>query len=546
MAATYEELLLKSRELHASGDIEGAKRLAKIAISRRGTTQPQPEQPAQSQPSPMMATPMPENAQLHLRGPGPTGGGLQELYDANILPRRYVEGQPQQAAAVTAADGTEMVLNPGTGQMTSRELMAGNMTPSTGQSFQAGAAQGITMGLGDEVAGVVSGPFMREKIRAATDAASRDHPIATGAGEIGGALSLPVAKFGPTGTLKEAVVTGAKAGATYGGTYAAAMSSGGAVERLKDGLEGAVGGALFGAAIPVVVNFGTKAFRRAFKASSERPSIESLRTAKSIAYKAVDDSGETFAAAEMQGLADKVKSGLASTNYVQGVDRQTDAVVTLLEAKAGAPMTIGQLDKLRQNFYKRFSAASNETGILDAIDAIDDLILSRSSTSGLLDAARMANARYKKAEVLDLAFQKARDQTSATGSGGNILNKYRQAVTAIITNPKRAKWFNAEEVAAMRAFVEGTPSQNTLRLIGKLAPNGNGLMTALNLGAVASNPAMLGVTALSSGAKALSDGAVERGAQALIGKVSGGGAKPAPRPINYPQRLNALAGPLAN
>ena len=38
MASTYEEIMAKSRELYAGGDLEGAKRLARIALSRRGNS----------------------------------------------------------------------------------------------------------------------------------------------------------------------------------------------------------------------------------------------------------------------------------------------------------------------------------------------------------------------------------------------------------------------------------------------------------------------------------------------------------------------------
>ena len=41
MASTYEELIAKSRELAAAGDMAGAKRVAQIAISRRGGGQAQ-------------------------------------------------------------------------------------------------------------------------------------------------------------------------------------------------------------------------------------------------------------------------------------------------------------------------------------------------------------------------------------------------------------------------------------------------------------------------------------------------------------------------
>jgi hypothetical protein len=540
MTITADQFKDAARKAVAAGDIATARKL--IARAQAAETQAAPAQGGQAAPN--MA--MPDNAVLQSAGPGPTRRVDPALYDMGAIGRRFVEGEaPRPAQSVTAGDGTEMVLNPQTGQYTSRELMANNMRPGMGAAIGAGALQGMTVGTGDEIMGALAGPFKREQIRAATDASRRDRPVATMAGEIGGAVTGPVRLAGPTGTLREAVTTGAKVGAAYGGGYAAADASGGVLNRLQAGAEGAVAGAVFGAGAAVAVNFGSKAFRSIFKASAQRPTIENLRAAKSAAYNAVDSAGERFSGAETAKLADDVKAALAQTNYVAGVDRQTDAVVTLLDRKAGQELTLGQLDKLRQDFFKRVSAAKNETGIYDAIDAIDGLILNRTSTSELLDAARLANARYKKAELLDRAFQKARDQTASTGSGGNILNKYRQAVTSIVNDPKRAKWFAPPEIEAMRAFITGTPSQNVLRLVGKLSPGGNGLMTALNLGAVSANPAMLGVTAVASGAKAIADGATERGVQGLIGRVAGSGT-PTPRgPIQYPQSVNRLAAPFA-
>jgi hypothetical protein len=340
------------------------------------------------------------------------------------------------------------------------------------------------------------------------------------------------------------MAAGATKGAVGGGIYGFNAGDGNVADRLGEGFKGAVAGAVIGATAPAIVNFGTKAWRAAFARSAKAPTIESLRMAKNAAYAAVDQAGEKFAGAETKALADNVKTALQGTNYVPGVDRQTDAVIQLLDGKAGQELTLGQLDKLRKNFFDRVATAKNETGIYEAIDAIDELIISRTSTSELLDAARLSNARYKKAELLDRAFQKAKDQTASTGSGGNILNKYRQTVTSIINDPKRARWFAESEIAAMRAFVEGTPSQNVLRLIGKLAPGGNGLMTALNLGAVSANPMALVGSAVASGAKAVSDGATERAAQGLIGMVAGKQAPIQRQPIRYPNALNRLGGPV--
>lgn len=296
-----------------------------------------------------------------------------------------------------------------------------------------------------------------------------------------------------------------------------------------------------------VPQIGTKTWRNAYGVSEAKPTIESLRAAKNEAYKAVDEAGEAFDIPEMGALRDKVKGELDAGNYVSGVDKQTDAVVSLLDRKAGEKMTLGQLDKLRQEFYKRLSAAPNEVGIRDAIDAIDEMIAGKADANDLMTAARLSNARYKKAELLDLAFQKAKDQTAATGSGGNILNKMRQAVVSIIDNPKNAKWFNGDEIAAMRSFVEGSKGQNAMRLFGKLSPNGNGLMMALNLGAAGGTGGLSLIgTAAATGVKALADRAAIRGGDALIGKVAGAEAKAAPtaapRSVAVPIPLAPTAG----
>jgi hypothetical protein len=288
-----------------------------------------------------------------------------------------------------------------------------------------------------------------------------------------------------------------------------------------------------------------KAVETAYKASVAKPSVDSLRAAKTAAYKAVDEAGETFDVPAMAALRDRVKADLSDGNYVPGVDTQTDAVVSLLDRKADQPMTLGQLDKLRQEMFRRLAKAPNEVGIRDAIDAVDEMIASNTVSGGLMEAARLANSRYKKVEMLDLAFQKAADQTASTGSGGNILNKFRQAVTSIIDNPKRAKWFSADEIATMRAFVQGTRGENALRLVGKLSPDGNGLMMALNLfGASVTGGMSLGITAAAVGAKALADSGATRASTRLMGKVSGASAPAAPPRL--PARGDIIVGPVAD
>jgi hypothetical protein len=173
------------------------------------------------------------------------------------------------------------------------------------------------------------------------------------------------------------------------------------------------------------------------------------------------------------------------------------------------------------------------------------MIASKASGNEIMQAARAANAAYSKAQLLENAFKKARLQTAGTGSGGNILNKYRQAVTRIVTNPREAKWFSADELALMETFIEGDVSENVMRKIGKLSPGGNGLMTALNVYAAAVDPTMLAVTATASAAKGAADKSAMQGSERILDAVSTGVIKP-PAPALPLRGVGAGSGAAAN
>ena len=251
-------------------------------------------------------------------------------------------------------------------------------------------------------------------------------------------------------------------------------------------------------AAPVTANKTVKAFS---KRADERPSLDTQRDYKNAAYKEVDDSGVKFSQDEVGGLFARIKSSLdVDPNYVPEVDKQTTASLKVLEAQLGKELTVGQLDKLRQGLYKRYSVARNEDSIRGMIDEIDDLIMAKEPANKLMNIAREANKRYKKSELLENAIIKAQDQAGAAGSGGNVVNKYRQAMARIINSKRDSKYFSEDEINLMRRFVRGDVKENALRLVGKLSPTGNGLMQALNIAAISQNPQMVlgtiaGVTA---------------------------------------------------
>jgi len=119
-------------------------------------------------------------------------------------------------------------------------------------------------------------------------------------------------------------------------------------------------------------------------------------------------------------------------------------------------------------------------------------------------------------------MEKAELQTAATGSGGNIVNKYRQALVKIVTDKNKSRAFDEQEIQLMKSIIDGKTSDNVLRLVGKLSPNGNGLMTFLNLAAVSTNPAFLAITSTAMGAKRLADKRGQKGIKELRELVSSG------------------------
>ena len=443
------------------------------------------------------------------------------------------------------------------GEMTSFARSSGYQpTTESGQVQPVGSAtgapraalQGMTFGFGDEIVGGMTGTMaaagnvMRgqpanlggeverftEQERQRIGQFRQEAPVTAIGSEVAGAVASSVVTpavraLQALSPLARATVTGGGSGALYGfGTGEDGLAS-----RLRNAVEVGIPSALFGGALQGTVQIAGIA--ALFKRSAERPSVEVLRNTKNAAYDAVDKSGLRFDPADMDSLLVAARAAADDVNYVPDVDRNTFAAIRMIENNAGKEATIGQLDKLRQGLRNRFDASGGkEVGILKMIDAVDDMIASHPATDALMTLAREANSRYKKAELLDLAMiTKPELQTASTGSGGNILNKYKQAVTSILTNPSKSRWFNDAEKAQMETMVRGTGTENFMRQIGKLSPTGNGLMQYLNLGAIVANPLFAIGSVAATGAKAIADNTGRRAVQEILDTVSG--VPPRPR-----------------
>jgi hypothetical protein len=87
--------------------------------------------------------------------------------------------------------------------------------------------------------------------------------------------------------------------------------------------------------------------------------------------------------------------------------------------------------------------------------------------------------------------------------------------------------FTEDERGAVRELVKGTLAGNIMRGVGKLSPQGSGLMSALGIGGAVANPLAAIPFALGAAAKPIGDKMTENSARRLGELIRAGGSKEA-------------------
>lgn len=295
------------------------------------------------------------------------------------------------------------------------------------------------------------------------------------------------------------------------------------------------------------------------------PKIDDVRAAKDAAYKTVDDMGVTYTPQSMQDLRQGLSDSLTAAEIDSALNPRASRVAQLLDQRLSqGGRTLSQLDKDRQLIRNNVVDVPGQkiegrfAGIMK--DEIDDFINSATAnqlaTTGdpaaaaaAIANARKLNSKVGKYEDVSQALNVAEHKAAASGSGGNIDNASRQAIRAILDNPKQARKYSPIEQALMEKLVVGGKGQNLARQVGKLSPSGNGLQQALALGATAYNPVMGILPGTGLIAKAIADRATGKNAQQLIDAIlsGGSGARPALMNDNVKRVLAAVAaGQTAN
>src|SRR5690606_34638092 len=227
--------------------------------------------------------------------------------------------------------------------------------------------------------------------------------------------------------------------------------------------------------------------------STAQPSREELATAAKEAYDQARAAGAVAAPESYARMASGLRESLRQEGFNRRLHPKAAAVVAEIEKTAGKPVALDEIEILRrQALAAERSIEADERRIagliIDRLDDYADALASGAEpiVGGNAKAAVAARkqarnfyARSRKAQEMQELMERAEVRASQF-SGSGLENALRTEFRQLALNPKRIRRFTQEEQQAIKEVAFGTPTRNTLRQIGKLAPTG-GLMQSLSL-----------------------------------------------------------------
>lgn len=494
MASTYEELIAKSRELAAAGDMAGAKRVAQIAISRRGGMVPVPAQ-----------TNMVEQS---MSGVNEGIGGMLGL------PVDAISGAMNGAGYLFGRD-VPLIDRPVGGSQWFNE---GILKPTISETPPQTAAQRYGRRIGQEVgASVIPGGA---SLRAATA------PLSLVATELASSIGAGIA--------------GQTAREVAPDSIAADV-----ISSLIGGIA-PVAGARLARSGPQAPSIG--ALRQQQDAAYEAVDNSQARLDPAQRQGLIDQMDNRTAGMDMDPfLHPRAKrtmermDSLEPSPLISDVEKKRrlvgrDVAGSLDPSEAA----LGQAMKGEIDTYLKSIADQGGLGA----DAAETL--------ARLEEARMLTQRIKKSDTVVDALTKAERRAASSGTGGNEVNAVRQNIRAILDNPKKRRGYSAAEIAQMESIVRGSIPVNALRLAGRLSPTSGALPMMANMAAMAGGAtggaAGIALTAIPGSmgmiAKALAEGMTKGQIDKLMATIRNGGPLPG-KGINQNDYRAAIAALLS-
>lgn len=504
MAATYEELIAKAKELAAAGKTEEAKRVAAIAVQRRDGTQPtQPKGIGQT----IMENVMGDNDPNTQNFGEKVGAFLNKAGEAMTF---GLVGDEASAAAAAAIPG---------GMGYDERLAFERQQEALMKESNPGAMLGAEIG-----------------------------------GSVAGAL-LPGGAFGTLGAgakLLPRVAASTGAGAGMGATYGFMEGEGGLPNRTNDAMTGALIGGAAGFAAPAIgagvqkLADGRAANRAIQEAVKSAPTTADLRAQGRAAYDAIEGAGISIKPERVTNLTNEIANALRGEGAAYtGADRVLPGSSAILGAvsEVGAGPKIGphtvpfnELDMFRR--YANNAAASaaatnpNDARIASGVvERLDDFVMGlkpEDVDSGdievlqeLLPKARNLWSRMSRSDLIDSAIE-AGNNNYLSGSASGVKNQFRR----ILNNPKLIRGFSDAERKMIQRVVNGTLPEQLVSYLG----SGLGMVAQTvaggAMGAAGGIPGVLmgsaAGAAVGAGARRLTENIVNRNAEIARALVASG------------------------
>lgn len=404
--------------------------------------------------------------------------------------------------------------------------------------------QGQTFGFGDEIIGGMAAGFEkiagsdkpmgelytkhRDNERQKMKEFRQNAPKEALAYEIGGSLLSPAMALKAPKAIKS-LSAGKKAMAVSGGlgtVYGAGSSEADTVGGVaSDAAFTGLTSSLFGLGVQKVIPFvGSKAKDVAnwMKKAQDNPTLQTLKIAKDKAYKAVSNSKIKFGSDDLTYLLDESRKIAIKTHHQPNAEPQVKAALNIFKMlkTEGTPQSLTQLDKLRQKLAKYYAKNQDQPALKDMMDLIDKTIQRKAGKYPMMDAARIANTKYKKAEKIESAFhQKTIDKADKPYM--SEASMYKEAVKSLLRNKKDIRWFSTEERKMLEKFIEGDVIERSIERTAGFAPSANKLMTMLAFAGSYFQPLFLVPTGLGMVAKHISDKSIRNKATQLINTMGG-------------------------
>lgn len=444
--------------------------------------------------------------------------------------------------------------------------------------------QGLTGEFGDEIVSALGTPIQMgvdafqgkpfdpgrsfntqlEQNRATMAADTEGHPVATAAGNVGGALQLggTLMRGGATlmngagNTLRSIVPRAAAEGAIYGGVYGAGADEGDLGDKLEAGTWGALWGALTGAGAGAVGGSIAKRF-----AQQSIPTQQGLSQQADDLYRAAERNGVTASQQQTQQLAGQLRQIAADEGLITPAGRVTgnpniQHILNTVDDYANGTMTVPQMQAVRKLFRDAAGSADAAERRLGSI-MLEQFDNFTAPLAPELAQAREVYSRLMKTREIGQLIERAElnaGRYSQSGIENALRQEFRSLSRKIING--QARGFSPEEVEAIRRVADGGPLENFFRMVGKAAPRGpvsTGMATGVpfaignafggpGVGAVAAG----GTLAAGEASKAIATALTRNAAQHAQNIAAAGGSANMPQigqvPRNVIQALIAAGG----